>query len=665
MALKLIGAPPFERDGNGEQKSRIGTLFLGHKVLYTLPPQQHAMQRMLFVASLNAERAQQSLPPLTPEAERQIYSESVDLIFDPGQILIRPFPDRMDLAFAGDELLQESFSKRQIVFLNVSNSQVRDAIKRRGECWRLSSIPKTRAGRRSLILGSKVAIQGLPVYFYNRLTGTRWLTHQTFADLAALDDASLARHLQEIADNSVRRNRIDRPELSFFATDLGFLDLRAYVGGFFEKLSVSDLRREFELLKKKFHANVLEVFRRDDVDNDVWSRRMTTALFLDGCETQTEEILSGLSPEFFLQIEWLPGGRFEEGEFLFDSVFDEAEARLKDEALQQLCDPRAKGIIFNLIREYGDLEFINVGRIPDALGRNYSPSQGAQSKRRRGVYIAELSSRNAQVPIKRFMRLQKWGVWEHLDEGKDMLQAIEESEKYTEYWLDRRLGCRQLGMALPGRVIMRRLREIYTGSNQKYHGGVIRTTYFEREYLEGIATDKIPLENYSRPGFATRLATLLGTAAASNMIVGRALKLGESPVFDDGDEIVRLGSDNLPADIVLGDHSGAFGEYQKTLAYFAAYYARPINLRDQRISNPRDFAKIYLAAFHERFLQIQGDYRKRRRAFNTLFKHCKYDTNGSFAYRWEKVLERLDQTDAAALTTAIRQHVHVLNLPTP
>ena len=45
--------------------------------------------------------------------------------------------------------------------------------------------------------------------------------------------------------------------------------------------------------------------------------------------------------------------------------------------------------------------------------------------------------------------MQKWGIREHLDEGKRLLDAIIQSEEYTEYILDRRLGCRQLGMNLP------------------------------------------------------------------------------------------------------------------------------------------------------------------------------------------------------------------------
>ena len=383
---------------------------------------------------------------------------------------------------------------------------------------------------------------------------------------------------------------------------------------------------------------------------------MSSALLGREDEQAAEESLLGLAPEFFLQIEWLPGGRFEEGEFLFDSIFDEAAAHPEDAELQRLCDPRAKGIIFNLIREYGDLDYVNVGCVPESLSIERPQREG-----RRGVYLAEFRSRRERATIRRFIRLQKWGVWEHLDEGKDLLQSIKEGEDYTDYWLDRRLGCRQLGMNLTRRVAMRRLSEIYNGANARFRGEMIRTVYFEREYLPGIATDKLPLEKYVRPGYGPKLAALLGRAAASSMIVSRALESGKRPVFDDGDEVVREGEDGLPAEIMVGDHSGAFGEYLLPLETFAAHYARPVNTRDKVMPDAPGYANAYLAAFREQFLHIQGDYRKRRRAFDTLFKHCKYDSGGSFAYRWECVLRRLDQTNPYALVEAIREHIWVLN----
>src|SRR5205807_607010 len=150
-----------------------------------------------------------------------------------------------------------------------------------------------------------------------------------------------------------------------------------------------------------------------------------------------------------------------------------------------------------------------------------------------------------------------------------------------------------------------------------------------------------------------------GRAAAASLIVGRSFD-GERPAFDDGDEVLREGDDGLPSEVLIGDHSGAFTEYKLPLQTFAAHFARPVNLRAGLIASPQEFAGSYLDAFREQFLHIQGDYRKRRRGFDALFKHCKYDPAGSFGFRWESVLRRLDETDVDALVEAIRHQIKVL-----
>src|ERR1039458_3316629 len=92
----------------------------------------------------------------------------------------------------------------------------------------------TGGGARHTKMGSKVGIRGLPIYFYNRLTGTRWLTCQEFEYLGKLDNASLARHLQEIADHAILRNRMGRPEVDFFAADLRRFGARQFAGVAYE-----------------------------------------------------------------------------------------------------------------------------------------------------------------------------------------------------------------------------------------------------------------------------------------------------------------------------------------------------------------------------------------------------------------------------------------------
>jgi len=652
MQLELIGSHPFEQDAQGRLKSAIGTIFPDHKALYTLPPPVHACQRTGFVDHLNEARKKDGRPPLTSEEEQAVETQSVDLIFEPDEILIRPDPERMELAFAADELLQELVSKRKIKFLLLSDERVRDAIKRRGECWRLSSTPKTVEGKQKLVFSSKVGIFGKPIYFYNRLTGTRWLTWQSFSELGSLDDSALAQHLDEIGEHASRSNRLGHPEIDFFAVDMRQFNSTHLVGQRFTELPPAELRKKYEELRERFRSAVHEGFRVDDCHKNGWGQRMVTTLFLEGNESQNEQITNGFSREFFLQLEWLPGGRFEQGEFLLDPVFDEAETHPQDKPLQELCDLGAKGVIFNLIREFGDLEYINVGRIPESLS-----IQRPQRRGRRGVYIAELKSRSEPKSIKRFARVQKWGVWEHLDEGKEMLQSIEESEEYTDFLLDRRLGCRQLGMNLTRRLALRRLSEIYRGNQGRYRGQVIRTSYFERDYLPGIATDKLPPENYARNGYALKLAALLGQAAAASLIVGRAVEEGARPVFDDGDELVVEDEEGMPADIMLGDHSGAFGDYRRAFEEFASHFAKPVNSRIAFLTNPHEFARVYLDALRAQFLRVQGDYRKRRRAFDTLFKHCKYDAAGSFGYRWERVLKRLDAANVDSVINTIRQNI--------
>ncbi|HWW02515.1 MAG TPA: hypothetical protein VNZ64_22650 [Candidatus Acidoferrum sp.] len=657
--LELIGPHPLARDDQGRQLTRIGTLFPDYATLYTLAPGVHAWQRLNFIEHLNRQRTAKGAPPLTPGEEQTVETNSVDLVFESDHILIRPDPERMELALAADDLLQTLVSKRKIKFLSVSDSRVRDAIKRQGECWRLSAMPKNREAKERLVFGSKVGIHGLPIYFYNRLTGTRWLTFQEFERLGKLDPAALALHLQEIADHSLRRNRLDRPEIDFFAADLRQFSARHFAGVVYANLPPDQLRAKFEELRDHFRSAVHEAFRKDDCHNKPWCERILSTLFLEGNESQTEQVLGGLSPEFFLQVEWLAGGRFEEGEFLLDPVFEEAAAAPQDAELQRLCDPRAKDIIFNIIRDYGDLEYINLGSVPESLSLDRPQKEG-----RRGVFLLEFRPLSEPAPLKRFLRLQKWGVWEHLDEGKDLLEAIQRSDEYADYWLDRRLGCRQLGMNLCRRVFMRRLNEIYQGNNNRYRGSSIRSTYFEREYVPGIATDKLPLDRYARSGYALKLAALLGRAAAASLIVGRSFD-GSRAAFDDGDEVVREGDDGLPSEILLGDHSGAFTEYTLPLETFAAHYARPVNMRETLVPNPREFAEAYLKAFRDQFLHIQGDYRKRKRGFDHLFKGGKYDPAGSFAYRWECVLRRLDQTNPDTLVEAIRRQIRALAGGTP
>lgn len=653
--IRVIGPEPFERDAGGLLRTRIATLFVEARVLVTVPG-IHASQRQCYLVELNRERAGRGRPPLTEGEKAALCARSVDLILEPDVFEIRPVPDEMELAFAADELLQEEVLKPQIRFLNVNNRAIREAMRRRGELWRISALPRSQAEMQALIQGSRVAIQERALYYHNRYTGTRYVTLAEFAALEALPADALARQLGEIAAHGVHRNRLGNAEVSFFGVPEGFA-AQTLAGTRFAELAEPDLRARYAGLREKLAAAVPPELQKDDLEDEVWRNRMFGALVDPGDGTVTEEVLAGLAPGFYLQIRWLPGGRFEEGELIFDGVFEQAKAFPDNPRFIGLCDAKVRQFIFSFIREEGILDYVNVGRIETRLSR------GPAAEGRRAVYLAELKPHDQAEPKLRFLRLQKYDVVEHLAQGKPLDQACLESQEYTEYVLDRRLGCWHLGMNVLLKVAVKQLREPYRCSRPDCQGLKIPVTYFDREYLPGIATDKVPASKYRIPGYATRFATLLGAAAAANCIVGRADERTGIVVFDQGDEVVIEGDDGLPTKILVGDHAGSFAAYaEPDLAAFAPAYARPVNLRADRVPDSRAFALAYLAGFEERLRHVQEDYRRRRMAFETLFRHCHYDKNGSFAFRWECVLKRLDGADVSGVVNAIRQRIAFLPL---
>ena len=177
--MKLLGEPIFSRDETGRLKSRIGTVFLRTPGLVTQTG-IHATQRVAWIKELNRARLAAGLPKLTNDEIDAEMSSSVDLLFDDQFVLIRPDPYAMDLAFEADELLQTLVSKRKIRFLNTQHERVRYSLCARGENWRMSRIPCSPEEMNRLIASSRVAIDGLPIYFYNPSTGTRFLTLDSF-----------------------------------------------------------------------------------------------------------------------------------------------------------------------------------------------------------------------------------------------------------------------------------------------------------------------------------------------------------------------------------------------------------------------------------------------------------------------------------------------------
>jgi hypothetical protein len=639
--ITVLGEPlgPVVED-DGPLSVRIATAFPRQRALVSLRG-VHMSQYAAFTDKLNQDRAASGLPPLTDQERNAVWSEAVDLLGDAQSILIRPNPDRMDLAFEADELLQEIVPKQRIRFLNASDPRVRDAINRRGEAWRINPLPRSLSEMSRHISSSRVGVRGRAIYYYNAVHGTRLLTWAQFASLQGLPDDELRSHLIEIAELIDHHNARGWPEMEFFTAG-GSLDLGDLLRADFAGMSSDTLRAAYDQIRQRFESAVPTELRDDDPEHAPWRNRMYSALIARRDDLLSERDLLELGDEYFMQIQWLPGARIEEGELIADSV---------------ACADRAQGeivhgLICNVLRENSDVEYINIGYVSPSITRR------ATATGRRDVYVAQYRLRGAADDELQMIRFHKWGVRERLDEGKPLLQAMLESEDYTDYIMDRRLACRQLGMNLPMKGSTHKVQEQYFGRNRALHGITIWSPYYQRAYIPGVASYRIPPTRLRDRAYARRLAELLGSAAAINLIVGRTGSDGV-PVFDDGDEIVSEGPDGQITEMIVSDHTGAFNDYQGELAGAAGTYAVPITRRVPHLADPGEFAATYCASFAARLHQLQSDYRRRRRAFDALLQHRRRDPAGNLAHRWAMVLQRLDAADADALACLIRHRAGV------
>jgi len=638
--IRIIGAPFFDTpvSGQGGCATRIATVFPEAGIIVTLPG-IHATQRSAYADELNRERASQGKRPLNDQERLDVFLKAVDLLVDGHDVLIRPDPGQMELAFAADGMLQQLVPRNRIKFLFVDDPGVRRAIIRRGEAWRIRPLPRSNEEMCRLIGNSPVAVRGEPIYFYCAVRGTRILTFARFAGLAKLPLEKLRLHLEEIGELANSGNAQGWPELELFVTD-GKIRAADLIPAGLKNMDQLSVLQVFEDACRRMEHSTPIQFRTDDVKNSIWRNRMYRRLIAPSDSSLTDEELSELGEEYYMQIHWLPGARIDNGLLIFDSISENSPEK----------DPVSHELICNLIREYDGIEFINIGHVERSLSRRV-PTGG-----RRSVYVTHFRSRNSSQDELHIVRFQKWGVRERLDEGKSMLQAMRESEEYTDYILDRRLACRQLGMKLVARLWVRKVQEQYAGIQQSLVGQTIWSPYIERDYIAGIATDKISRARLKDPGYALQLAIGLGQAAAINLIVGRANLAGEV-VFDDGDEMLIEDDKGGLVEIVVADPTGAFTNFGNDLSQDAPAYAEPIRRRMELVPDGSAFKDAYVAAFIDRFQATQQSYRIHRQTFDTLFSHRRCDPAGNLAHRWTMVLDRMRHSDASCLAKIIRENV--------
>jgi hypothetical protein len=419
----------------------------------------------------------------------------------------------------------------------------------------------------------------------------------------------------------------------------------------FDGKSVSQIRNEIRAIDSEWRMSLEPLLRDESVSNFEWRNSMCHAITRHPNESSSEEqeIVSGIAPEFYRQIEWLPGARFDRGELVFDELWEEADL---PGVKGVYCDTRVKALILNIRKLFSDIDFVNVGRISHSLSRR--PTEG---ERRGNVYIIQYRQSMSKKVSVLLVRFQKWGVAQRLDEGKDLAQAIVETDEYTDYILDRRLMCLQLGMNLPARIGNGRVLERYSSSN-RYDGMTLHNPYFVRPYVEGVASDKVPIHKFKNPFFAIRFAELMGDAAALDLVVGRLSTLTGELLFDNNYEIFKFDAAGMPSELVITDHAGSFNDYKGSLMDGAKRYAHVMRRRRDFVSDYQMFVSRFLKSFETRLSQVQSSYRSRRQAFDSLFADRPYDSNGSGAYRWACVLSRIDKMNAADIAESLKNAIY-------
>ena len=650
--MKIIGEKLFARDEQGRLLSRIGTIFFKTPGLVTARG-VHATQRLLWIDTLNAERAKENLPALTPEEVAAEMENSVDLIMSEDIVYIRPDPERMDLAFKADEELQKFVSKRRVRYLNTHTAKVRNALRARGENWRMARQPISQDDMKRLIDVSHVAIAHECIYYYNHSTGTRYLTVGGYSQISKLPAAAFREQVREIVELFSRRNRMGNPEAEVFPTSTPIEVSKAIRAIKVDELTDDELRAATDKIDRDWRMSLPAELREESVENFAWRNAMCAILTrsTSAPEIDGSELIQGLSPEFFRQIEWLPGARVDRGELIFDRLWDEYN-RTHDPELGQICDPRVRNIIFNFMRFYRDLQYVNVGRIANSLSRR------PDAELHRGsIYILQLKETSRDEPYVAILRFQKWGIAEHLDEGKNLLQSILEANDYADYIMDRRLMCQQLGMNLPQYVGFGQFAEPYRGHNE-YNGTTVRAYYFIRAYTGGTASDKVPVAKFRNPAYAKKFAHLMGAAAAMDMIVGRLTSSTGENVFDCNYEIVRQGADGLPESVEIIDHAGSFVGYLKSFEELITPYANVVRRRVPYLSDVAAFSSAFVAGFKEKIIETRAKYLERKGAFDDLLVHRPFDAAGSAAYRWAKTLERLESCDPEYLATLLEKAIN-------
>ena len=633
--ITILGLDFSARDQAGKPLSPLAVIFPKLRLLVT-GRGIHAELAAMGEEFLRARLRETENRDLTAEEGQEMYEDVVSLLVRDATVLIRSYPDDMERVFAADELLQRLLPKECIQFTGVHIAEVREQLRRRGEYWRIAPPPRSAKEICQHISASRVQVKTGTTYYQNAQSGERFLTYEEFIRIRPLlrqaPGEALAR-LREIDRLSRLVNDQGAPELSFFvpakkrlATNL-LEDLMLVLENAGSRQAIERAEDIFDHFAMSLAEAAGDELTVDGEKHTTWQTTMFCRLY-DLDEELVEERTLGLSPEFHLNVRWLPGAHLAESEVTFEAK----------------AEPRVRSLIAYFLQTWPGIVSINIGRVESSL------TERDRTGEEREVYLVVLGLPQGGKEI-RLLRLMKWDVVHRLKQGLPLSQAINDTIRYRDYVLDRLKAAAALEVPILSYSPIQFAEEL-KGFGQ------IPVFFFDRCYVTGMVTEKIPLPYYAKKGFVVGLARLLGVAAAASMVLGRASYRRGDLFFDDGDEVIQLNADKLPERLVISETTGSFTNsttpiselLPQCLSHLAAHLKKA---RERGISQDdlRTAVVVFAEALGAEIERMQSLSSNPSGALQSLFE-AQTSEPGSIRARWQSMLDRLEATDVSALQRA-------------
>ncbi len=637
--VKIFGPDLLATDKAGQLLGPIACVFPRYGVLVT-GRTIHAVLVEMFCRYLASQAKSHKGKPFMAEDEDQIYQDAVALLVRGSCVVIRSDPDAMERMFAADEILQKLVPKEKIQFTGVHLEEVREQLRHRGESWRMSPPPQSLEQIRTYVTQSMASVGTGAVYYHNAQPGGRFLTHAEFRSIKPLLRANpgeaLAR-LKEIVELTRLKNDQAVAELELFlpvGQTLEVYALEPLIAKLEAGADTAAVEKRFMEFAETFAAKAGEDLCADNLSDSAWLMAMFCRLS-DINQQEIEECVLGLSEEFYLNVQWLPGARIVKGELVFEN---NVEKRVAD-----------------LIRDFRErrasLKAINVGRvlIPQNLER--------PRDERRDVLLIALSFANAPEELY-VARMARWDVIHRLNQGKGFDQAVWETVRYRDYIFDRLRAAEKLGMPIPHFDDIR-IEDKLPGNDPAYP-----VFFFNRSYIHGLASNRIPLRRYAGKSpdlFIVGLAGCLGRAALVSLALGRANAESELH-FDDGDEILKLDEKGIPEDVVIAETTGSFADWATPMEELLPQCLVKVAKHLEKARSQGASAEALDEAvrrFGERFIdelvRVQELVKAEGKCLKALFED-RGDEKGGIRYRWDHMLARIESTNADRMRRAIETH---------